>query len=311
MRRIRNPSGSGKAVKVSYSGAQPWWCRVWWPLITCQPRAARQFGARKESAGSGSAWRSQIVRSSKPAISRRQLLQPGTLPGLYVQAYVPYGSSSKTAALPIPATLQPNYSGTASNISYPDVATSDLFSLAGGATTYFGLRFTGGSAVSSGGDSTQGLTHHASHSASRLADSARVRDHMCDQTTDVSIAQCRPLRGGQCSGSSDAAAVASCMSMLVAICCAGNITVPANVSTNYTFSMDSDDGAQLYIDKTLLVDKLGALGWPRRSPVPGWHACPSPTQSISLRSQLPTPAHFWLLGLHARARLRRSCATTH
>ena len=44
-------------------------------------------------------------------------------------------------------------------------------------------------------------------------------------------------------------------------CCAGNVTVPATVNTNYTFSMDSDDGAQLYIDGQLLIDKGGALGF--------------------------------------------------
>ena len=74
---------------------------------------------------------------------RRQLLQPGAMPGLYVQAFVPYGSASKAAALPIPASLQPSSVAFATNISYPDVASSGLFSLARGATTYFGLRFTG------------------------------------------------------------------------------------------------------------------------------------------------------------------------
>ena len=46
--------------------------------------------------------------------------------------------------------------------------------------------------------------------------------------------------------------------MLLIACCAGNITVPAAVDTNFTFSMDSDDGAQLYIDGKLLIDKGGA-----------------------------------------------------
>jgi len=74
---------------------------------------------------------------------RRQLLQPGAMPGLYVQAFLSYGSASKTAALPIPASLQPTSVAFAPNVSYPDVAASALFGLAGGATTYFGLRFTG------------------------------------------------------------------------------------------------------------------------------------------------------------------------
>ena len=60
-----------------------------------------------------------------------------------MQAFVPYGTASKTAALPIPASLQPSAVAFAPNISYPDVAASALYGLAGGAQTYFGLRFTG------------------------------------------------------------------------------------------------------------------------------------------------------------------------
>ena len=36
---------------------------------------------------------------------------------------------------------------------------------------------------------------------------------------------------------------------------AGNITVPAN--TTYTFSMNNDDGALLYVDTQLVVDYHG------------------------------------------------------
>jgi len=50
------------------------------------------------------------------------------------------------------------------------------------------------------------------------------------------------------------------------VLCAGNVTVPATANTNYTFSMDSDDGAQLYINGQLLIDKGGAL----------WFACKYP-----------------------------------
>ena len=56
---------------------------------------------------------------------------------------MPYGSVTATATLPIPTSLQPSFVGSASDISYPDVASSDLFSFAGGATNHFGLRFTG------------------------------------------------------------------------------------------------------------------------------------------------------------------------
>ena len=45
--------------------------------------------------------------------------------------------------MPIPAGLQPSRTGSAPNISYPDSTNSSLFQLAGGATTYFGLRFSG------------------------------------------------------------------------------------------------------------------------------------------------------------------------
>ncbi len=63
--------------------------------------------------------------------------------GRCVQAFVPYGNASVAGALPIPASLQPSSVATAPNVSYPDVAASDLFNLARGAKTYFGLRFTG------------------------------------------------------------------------------------------------------------------------------------------------------------------------
>jgi len=39
---------------------------------------------------------------------------------------------------------------------------------------------------------------------------------------------------------------------------AGYIAVPSNVSANYTFSMDSDDGSQLYIDGQQLINHAGA-----------------------------------------------------
>ncbi len=48
-----------------------------------------------------------------------------------------------TAALPIPASLQPSSVAAAPNISYPDSAASDLFSFTSNVTKYFGLRFTG------------------------------------------------------------------------------------------------------------------------------------------------------------------------
>lgn len=54
-----------------------------------------------------------------------------------------YGSLSQVASLPIPRSLRATRTSTAPNISYPESANSDLFSLAGGTTTYFGLRFTG------------------------------------------------------------------------------------------------------------------------------------------------------------------------
>ena len=62
---------------------------------------------------------------------------------LRAQAFVPYGNVTVTAALPIPTSLQPKFVASASNISYADIAASDLLKFAGGATTYFGLRFTG------------------------------------------------------------------------------------------------------------------------------------------------------------------------
>ena len=45
--------------------------------------------------------------------------------------------------MPIPASMLPNRTDSAPNISYPEGMTSTLMTLAGGATTYFGLRFSG------------------------------------------------------------------------------------------------------------------------------------------------------------------------
>ncbi len=45
--------------------------------------------------------------------------------------------------MPIPAGLLPNRTASAPNISYPESMSSTLMTLAGGATTYFGLRFSG------------------------------------------------------------------------------------------------------------------------------------------------------------------------
>jgi hypothetical protein len=105
---------------------------------------------------------------------------PSTLlPGLSVQSYVPYGSPY---TLPIPSAQQPNFTGSAANISFPDTSHSALFALAGGATSLFGLRFT------------------------------------------------------------------------------GYVTVP--LATDYTFSMDNDDGAMLFIDGHSLVNHAGALNTP-------------------------------------------------
>ena len=40
---------------------------------------------------------------------------------------------------------------------------------------------------------------------------------------------------------------------------AGNIVIPGSEPANYTFSIDSDDGSLLYIDRELLVSHRGAL----------------------------------------------------
>ena len=60
--------------------------------------------------------------------------------GVNLQAYVPYNTPYP---LPISTSKQPKYVGQVSTISFPDVNTSALFALAGGAKTNFGLRFTG------------------------------------------------------------------------------------------------------------------------------------------------------------------------
>ena len=59
-----------------------------------------------------------------------------------MEVFPSYGSSSATPALPIPSSLQPARVSTAANLSYASVTTGGIFQLAG-ATTYFGLRFSG------------------------------------------------------------------------------------------------------------------------------------------------------------------------
>ena len=81
-----------------------------------------------------------------------KLAAASTTCGICVQAFVPYGSASVAGALPIPASLQPSSVAAAPNISFPDVTASALFSLARGATTYFGLRFTGAPTALAGRD---------------------------------------------------------------------------------------------------------------------------------------------------------------
>ena len=53
---------------------------------------------------------------------------------------MPYNSPYK---LPIPTSLRPSFTGAATNIDYPDVSNSALFTFAGGASINFGIRFTG------------------------------------------------------------------------------------------------------------------------------------------------------------------------
>ena len=53
-----------------------------------------------------------------------------------------YGNSSVAPVLPIPTSLQPTRVTTAANISYASSTTVGLVQLAG-ATSYFGLRFSG------------------------------------------------------------------------------------------------------------------------------------------------------------------------
>jgi hypothetical protein len=40
---------------------------------------------------------------------------------------------------------------------------------------------------------------------------------------------------------------------------AGNISIPGNATSNYTFSMDSDDGSVLFIDGVSLINHTGRL----------------------------------------------------
>jgi len=270
-------------VKATQSETQPWWCRVWWPLITCQPPAVRRSGARSRTAGSKSASLSPLARRSNPANTRRQLLQTAALQGLYVQAYVPYGSSSKTATLPIPASLQPSFTGTVPNISYPDVATSALFNLAGGATTYFGLRFTGEDT----GREPLPFAPCVADSVTPCLSLTRNRIWLMEQGWGLQ----RSTANNATHGAVTVRILTLCQLSrgsrmqveLIPTGCAGNLTVPADVSTNYTFSMDSDDGALLYVDKALLIDKSGALRRLRSYLASDRHVCLLYMQSISLR----------------------------
>ena len=76
-----------------------------------------------------------------------------------------YGNSSVPPVLPIPASLQPTRVTTAANISYASSTTVGLVQLAG-ATSYFGLRFSG---ERSGWRPTQLCTEQGTeHSQSKL-----------------------------------------------------------------------------------------------------------------------------------------------
>ncbi len=68
------------------------------------------------------------------------------MPGLYVEVFPGYGNASVPAVLPIPSSLKPARVTTAPNVSYASASTGGVFTLAG-ATTYFGLRFSGESRV--------------------------------------------------------------------------------------------------------------------------------------------------------------------
>ena len=64
------------------------------------------------------------------------------MPGLYVEVFPGYGNASAPPVLPIPGGLRPARVATAPNVSYASASSGGVFTLAG-ATTYFGLRFSG------------------------------------------------------------------------------------------------------------------------------------------------------------------------
>ena len=80
---------------------------------------------------------------------------PSQVQGLYVEAFPVYGNASVPPKLPIDPALQPTRVTTAPNLNYSSAATGGVFDLAG-ATSYFGLRFTGEGGARAGSGSASG-----------------------------------------------------------------------------------------------------------------------------------------------------------
>ena len=177
-----------------------------------------------------------------------------------MQAYVPYNTPY---ALPIPAARIPSFVGWAPNVSYPDVINSALFSFAGGASQYFGLRFTGvqrretAKVVCATSASTQHVdvcdpqvlvqvqlavqNYGANHP--RLSNASRSPEHS----------------EAQASWCSQPALTCSRHDRAAAAYCAGYLSIPGSAPAIYTFAIDNDDGAVLFIDGQSLVNHTGVL----------------------------------------------------
>ena len=150
-----------------------------------------------------------------------------------LQVYVPY---NVPYTLPIPATAHPSAVTTAPNVSYPPATcgVDGLMTLAN-TVANFGLRFTG----ENSGILCLEDQEFGEFAVLCMSCAGSLHAALKCVTRKNCVTRCRlPTAGSQSF--------------------AGSIKIPGSKPTNYTFLLDSDDGAVLYIDGKLVISHKGA-----------------------------------------------------